>query len=275
MGTDACAHLGSVRGIAIEAGRCILDIYGRGFEVTQKADRSPVTEADHAAHALISERLAALTPGIPILSEESAGVRFPLRATWTRFWLVDPLDGTKEFISRNGEFTVNIALVENGRPTLGVVHVPVLGTTYSACHGKGAHKEYPDGRSHPIRVRSNAGVRPMVVASRSHASPEIKMFLEAIGPHDLVSMGSALKLCLIAEGGADVYPRLGPTMEWDTAGAQCVVECAGGRVCDLHGRTLTYNKADLHNPWFVADAGDHDWRPYLAHAAAAEARSGH
>jgi len=275
MGNDACAYLETVRGIALDAGRRILDIYERGFEVAKKADRSPVTDADRAAHALISDRLAALTPGTPILSEESASVSFPLRAAWTRFWLVDPLDGTKEFISRNGEFTVNIALVESGRPALGVVHVPVLGTTYFACRGQGAHKQYPDGRSHPIHVRGNAGVRPMIVASRSHASPEIKTFLEAIGPHDLVSMGSALKLCLIAEGAADVYPRLGPTMEWDTAAAQCVVESAGGRVCDLHGRTLTYNKADLHNPWFVADAGGHNWRPYLAHAVTAEARSRH
>jgi 3'(2'), 5'-bisphosphate nucleotidase len=274
MATDACEYLQAVRGIAVDAGREILDIYERGFEISEKPDHSPVTEADRAAHQLISERLAELSPDIPILSEESASAGFEQRAGWTRLWLVDPLDGTKEFISRNGEFTVNIALVENGSPVLGVVYVPVIGTSYFGCRGQGAQKEQGAREVRSINVRRYGGTRPIVVASRSHAGPEIKLFLDEVGPHDIVSMGSALKLCLVAEGTADVYPRLGPTMEWDTAAAQCVVECAGGRVTDLQGRPLAYNKPDLHNPWFVVDAGGYDWRPHLAHAAAAEARAG-
>lgn len=274
MATDACGHLDAVREIALDAGRRILDIYERGFEVEEKLDHSPVTEADRAAHELISERLTALTPDIPVLSEESASAGFEQRAGWTRLWLVDPLDGTKEFISRNGEFTVNIALVENGRPVLGVVYVPVTGTSYFGCQGRGAHKQLGGCAMRAINVRAYSGTRPIVVASRSHANPEIKLFLDEVGAHDIVSMGSALKFCLVAEGTADVYPRLGPTMEWDTAAAQCVVECAGGRVTDLRGRPLSYNKPDLHNPWFVVDAGGYDWRPHLAHAVAAETRAG-
>jgi 3'(2'), 5'-bisphosphate nucleotidase len=275
MATDACEYLQAVRAIAVDAGRKILDIYERGFEVDEKPDRSPVTEADRAAHELISARLTALTPDIPILSEESASAGFEQRAGWTRLWLVDPLDGTKEFISRNGEFTVNIALVENGSPVLGVVYVPVIGTSYFGCRGQGAQKEQGACEIRSINVRRYGGTCPIVVASRSHAGPEIKRFLDGVGPHDVVNMGSALKLCLVAEGTADVYPRLGPTMEWDTAAAQCVVECAGGRVTDLQGRPLAYNKPDLHNPWFVVDAGGYDWRPFLVHAAAAETRAGH
>jgi 3'(2'), 5'-bisphosphate nucleotidase len=274
MATDACGYLEAVREIALDAGRRILDIYERGFEVDEKQDHSPVTAADRAAHELISERLSALTPDIPVLSEEAASAGFSQRAGWTRLWLVDPLDGTKEFISRNGEFTVNIALVENGQPVLGVVYVPVTGTSYFACRGRGAHKQLGGCAMRAIKARAYGGARPIVVASRSHAGPETEAFLQAIGPHDVVSMGSALKFCLVAEGTADVYPRLGPTMEWDTAAAHCVVECAGGRVTDLRGNPLTYNKPDLHNPWFVVDAGSYNWRPHLADAVAAEGQAG-
>ena len=261
---NPCVHLEAVREIAHEAGRRILDVYERGFTVEHKEDRSPLTEADRAAHEIITSQLQALTPDIPVLSEESAAVDYATRAGWKRFWLVDPLDGTKEFINRNGEFTVNIALIEGNRPVLGVVYVPVPALTYYACAGQGAHKQKGECAIQPVRVRRFDGGKPMVVASRSHAGPETEAFLRNIGEHDVVSMGSALKLCLVAEGTADVYPRLGPTMEWDTAAAQCVVEAAGGRVTDLNRQPLVYNKPSLLNPWFLASAaGDYDWYRHL------------
>jgi 3'(2'), 5'-bisphosphate nucleotidase len=269
---DPCRYLEDVRALAQEAGRRILDVYEREFAVTHKEDRSPLTEADHAAHETIAAGLAHFAPGVPLLSEESAAVDYETRAHWRRFWLVDPLDGTKEFINRNGEFTVNIALIEDGRPVLGVVYVPVLGLIYYACRGQGAYKQKGHEPPHRLAARRYAAGqgKPVVVASRSHASPRLADFLAAIGEHDLVSMGSAMKLCLVAEGAADVYPRLGPTMEWDTAAAQCIVEEAGGRVTDWQGRPLAYNKPDLHNPPFVVSgAGDYDWTRHLPAAPAA------
>ncbi len=261
---NPCDYLEQVYQIAADAGRRILDIYERGFEVEEKPDHSPLTAADSAAHALITERLQELTPGVPVLSEESAQVKYGARREWRQFWLVDPLDGTKEFINRNGEFTVNIALIDGHAPVLGVVYVPVTANAYLACAGGGAHKQQGACARTRIAVRAHPGERPIVVASRSHAGPETQAFLAAIGPHDVVSMGSALKFCLVAEGTADVYPRLGPTMEWDTAAAQCVVEQAGGRVLDAHGRPLTYNKESLRNPWFVVvGGGTRDWLRYV------------
>ena len=188
---------------------------------------------------------------------------YDVRRTWERFWLVDPLDGTKEFIKRNGEFTVNIALVENGAPVLGVVHAPVLGHTYFATVG-GAFRR--DGDT--VRRITVAGRAPTIeiVASRSHASAETSEFLkrfESDHAVHLVAIGSSLKLCLVAEGVAHLYPRFGPTMEWDTAAAQCVVEAAGGSVTDLEGHSLSYNKEDLLNPHFVVATPEVDWRTYL------------
>ncbi len=262
---DPCRYLEDVRALAAEAGRRILDVYERAFTVMHKADRSPLTEADHAAHETIAAGLLRYTPEIPLLSEESAAVDYTERARWPRYWLVDPLDGTKEFVNRNGEFTVNIALIENARPVLGVVYVPVLALCYYGCRGAGAFKQRGNEPARRLVARRYDGCsKPIVVASRSHASPRLAHFLAAIGEHDLVSMGSAMKLCLVAEGAADVYPRLGPTMEWDTAAAQCVVEEAGGRVTDWQGRPLVYNKPDLHNPPFVVSgAGDYDWTRHL------------
>lgn len=262
--------LEDVLAIARDAGRRILDIYDRpDFDVTAKGDGSPLTAADRAAHELIVERLAALSPALPVLSEESSDVEAAGRAAWSRFWLVDPLDGTKEFVKRNGEFTVNIALIDQGRPVLGVVFVPVTGVAYVASSGQGVWKEQ-GGRRHPIRVRAYRGGKATVVASRSHSGPEVDRFLARLsareGEYQTASLGSSLKLCLVAEGAADVYPRLGPTSEWDTAAAQCVVEVAGGRVVDLHGAPLRYNKADILNPWFLV-TGDaaYDWRAFLDH----------
>lgn len=257
-------YLDDVRSIAVDAGRQILAVYEREYSVTHKKDNSPLTEADRVAHDLIEARLGKLMPPIPVLSEESAAADYAARAEWQRFWLVDPLDGTKEFISRTGEFTVNIALIENGRPVLGVVHVPVRDETYWACRGRGASRQVGNKGTERISARRFDGGTATVVASRSHGNKETADFLESLGKYDVASMGSSLKFCLVAAGTADVYPRLGPTMEWDTAAAQCVVEEAGGRVTDLDGRPLSYNKTDLHNPWFiVSGAGDYDWTRHL------------
>jgi 3'(2'), 5'-bisphosphate nucleotidase len=250
-----------VREIARAAGEAILEVYHRTFAVTLKDDRSPLTEADNAAHDLIADRLAALEPALPVLSEEDSGVPYATRRTWQRYWLIDPLDGTKEFIKRNGEFTVNIALVDRGRAVLGVVLAPALDLEYSASTGGGAFRRRAGGALEPIRVARPAAEPPRVVCSRSHAGGELTGYLERLGPHVLKPMGSAIKICLVAEGTADVYPRLGPTSEWDTAAAQAILECAGGSMIDLEGQPVAYNsKEGLLNPSFLA-IGDaaRDW----------------
>ncbi len=239
---------------------------GGEFDVSYKGreeEQSPLTRADTEAHHIIVEGLHRISPGLPVLSEESQEVPYSRRKGWKSFWLVDPLDGTKEFIKKTGEFTVNIALIDGDRPVLGVVHAPAAGVTYSASEGMGAFKAEGAGRER-IRVSDYRGHRLRVVASVSHRSPELEAFIKRLGDCECLSMGSSLKLCLVAEGRADLYPRLGPTMEWDTAAAQCVVECAGGSVIDLDGRPLGYNKPDLHNPFFMV-TGDpaFPWRDYL------------
>jgi 3'(2'), 5'-bisphosphate nucleotidase len=269
--TDPARWLEEVVVIATEAGRRILDVYERQFDVSRKDDGSPLTDADRAAHEVIVERLAALTPAIPVLSEESARIEYRERAGWQRFWLVDPLDGTKEFVNRNGEFTVNIALIDNGAPVLGVVYVPVTGVCYLAVHGQGAWKQTGGCDRQPIHVRNYRGGHATVVASRSHRGDAVDKFLANLkareGEYDTASLGSSLKLCRVAEGAADVYPRLGPTSEWDTAAAQCVVESAGGRVTDLDGQPLRYNKPSILNPWFLVTGGDgYNWHALLGHA---------
>ncbi|RRQ23926.1 3'(2'),5'-bisphosphate nucleotidase [Guyparkeria sp. SCN-R1] len=244
------ALLDEVTAIAEEAGRAIMTIYARDFSVEEKADKSPLTEADQAAHDLISERLGPLLGGVPILSEEDVG-GFAGPDADGRYWLVDPLDGTKEFIKKNGEFTVNIALIENGRPRLGVVHAPDLGRTYIGWPGEGAWRT-DDGGQREITVAENHDGAWRVVGSRSHASPKMAEWLEELGDHEMVPMGSSLKLCLVAEGAADVYPRLGPTSLWDTGAAQAVVEAAGGKVLDPQGQTLDYSHTgQVLNPHFL------------------------
>ena len=243
--------------IAVEAGKAILEIYQQDFEVVQKADQSPLTQADLASHRIICESLAHLTPDIPVLSEESAGIDYDTRANWFQYWLVDPLDGTREFINRNGEFTVNIALIRHHQPILGVVHVPVSGVTYTGLVGKWASRHDEDGRMVHIGVRLPCADPVVVVGSRSHANPRLMEFLERIGNYKLVSMGSSLKFCLLAEGEADFYPRLGPTSEWDTAAAHAVVLAAGGKIVTLDGKPLRYNtKRSLLNPEFLVIADD-------------------
>jgi 3'(2'), 5'-bisphosphate nucleotidase len=253
--------------IAQEAGEKILGVYHTAdFNVEMKADNSPLTRADLASHEHIVGRLEALTPDIPVLSEESQNISYQERSQWSRFWLVDPLDGTKEFIKRNGEFTVNIALVENGQAVLGVVHTPALGITYYAAKGKGAFR-HENGVSNPITVQKEVLDTLNVVASRSHAGQETQDLLAKLAKDytvNLVSKGSALKLCLVAEGAAHFYPRLGPTMEWDTAAAQCVAEGAGALVTDINGATLTYNKENLLNPFFMVNGvRGLEWTKYL------------
>ncbi len=247
--------------IARQAGTEILKIYETDFDVKTKSDDSPLTAADQAAHHLIVDQLARLTPDIPVWSEESATIDFAVRSGWPQFWLVDPLDGTREFIKRNGEFTVNIALIKGNKPVLGVVHVPVTQRDYFGFENGGAFVINSGGKSEPISVSRSAQSPVRVVGSRSHRGDSLNAYLDWIGPHVMVPMGSSLKLCLIAAGAADVYPRLGPTSEWDTAAAQAVVEAAGGQVIDLHGRQLRYNtKAEVLNPFFIA-LGDRsrDW----------------
>jgi 3'(2'), 5'-bisphosphate nucleotidase len=266
MPYDLQALIEPVRQLARDAGKRILEIYDTAFKIEEKADQSPLTEADLAAHQTIVDGLVRLTPDLPILSEESADIPFEERRHWTEYWLVDPLDGTKEFINRNGEFTVNIALVREHRPVLGVVHVPVRGQTYWGVVGDGAWKQ--DGGSEPVSIhtRRPPAEVPIVVGSRSHANPKLEAALKPIGEHQMVSRGSSLKFCLVAEGAADLYPRLGPTSEWDTAAAQAVVEAAGGLVLNLDGSPLPCNTKDSYlNPWFIV-VGDPDagWMERLA-----------
>ena len=251
--------------LARAAGDRILEVYATDFSVQSKNDESPLTLADLAAHRTIVPGLRELAPDIPIISEEGGLPPFAERGKWHRYWLIDPLDGTKEFVNRNGEFTVNIALVVNGRPVLGVVHVPVQHTTYTGCEGHGADKRIGDGRPEKIHVAAKASLPPRVVGSRSHRGASLDAFLERLGAFDIMPMGSSLKFCVVAEGGADVYPRLGPTSEWDTAAAQAVVEQAGGRVVTVDGTALAYNrKEDILNPWFVViGARDRDWLALL------------
>ncbi len=243
--------------VAIAAGNEILEVYQNSdFQVEVKGDGSPLTLADKRAHFLIESELARLTPDIPVLSEESTSIAFEARRSWSRFWLVDPLDGTKEFVKRNGEFTVNIALIDNGKPVMGVVHTPVKKTSHFAQHGVGAFKAAPDQSPRQISVRPLNRDNVVMVASRSHAGEAVDTYrsnlLNQVERVQIVSMGSSLKLCLVAEGTADIYPRLGPTSEWDTAAAHCVLESAGGSVIRLDGTVLVYNKENILNPWFLA-----------------------
>lgn len=240
--------------IARAAGDAILTIYRQPFAVEYKQDESPLTAADQGAHEVIVQALARLTPDIPVLSEESDAETMQARLGWSRYWLVDPLDGTKEFVSRNGEFTVNIALIDHGRPVWGLVYAPVLDRLWYGGKGIGAWR-VADGKHEAIQTRPHGdGEAWRVVGSRNHLSQETLDYLAPFGEIELVSMGSSLKFCIIAEGGAELYPRLAPTCEWDTAAAQAVLEGAGGSVTQLDGSALAYNKPDILNPWFVARA---------------------
>ena len=267
MNDSPCHYLNSVTEIARRAGKVILQIYQQDFDIDHKDDGSPLTQADMAAHTLIRDALLELTPELPLLSEESRDIAWQDRASWQSYWLVDPLDGTKEFVNRNGEFTVNIALIIEHRPVLGVVYAPVHDILYTGCEGYGATRVEKDGETRNISVRHFSGDRPTVVASRSHRGEALERAIDRInakhGEATIMSMGSSFKLCMVAEGKADLYPRLGLTSEWDTAAAHAVVNAAGGQVTDLAGNDLQYNKQDLLNPWFVVSESGYDWLPLI------------
>lgn len=249
--------LNAIKSIAISAGQKIMEIYQRDFETYEKDDKSPLTEADLAAHKLICASLAEQFPEVPILSEESSGIEYSDRKSWETFWLVDPLDGTKEFVKKNGEFTVNIALIHQGKPVLGVVYAPALDTTYAGVEGLGAYKE-SKGQQQVISVLNEVPDSWVLVGSRSHRGEAMDAYLEKFSSYEFISKGSSLKLCMVAEGAAHLYPRLGPTSEWDTAAADAVVRAAGGVVTDIEGNALQYNKEDILNPWFMVHGKDVD-----------------
>jgi 3'(2'), 5'-bisphosphate nucleotidase len=237
--------------ISRRAGHAILEWYEGDMGITKKIDDSPLTKADLASHDLINTELTRRWPEIPVLSEESANIPWHTRQSWRQYWLVDPLDGTKEFINRNGEFTVNIALVRDHQPVLGVVHVPVTDVSYFGARATGAWRRHGTQDAEAIQVRQPAARPAVIVGSRSHANPELASQLDQLGPHELISMGSSLKFCRVAEGLADFYPRMGPTSEWDTAAAQAVVEAAGGQVVKADGSPLGYNCKETYlNPYF-------------------------
>ncbi|MDW5378955.1 3'(2'),5'-bisphosphate nucleotidase CysQ [Halomonas sp. HP20-15] len=250
-----------------EVGETVLAIYRRDFEVETKSDESPLTEADMASHHALVELLETLTPDVPILSEESGEIPYATRRSWARYWLIDPLDGTKEFIKKSGEFTLNVALIESGVPTFGVVHAPVVGeagTTWFGQLGEGAWKQQGDEAPRAIQVRRLPDPEQAVwkvVGSRSHGAAEFEAFCSYLPANERVSMGSSLKLCLVAEGKADLYPRLAPTCEWDTAAAQAVVTAAGGQVLDVETlEPLRCNQQNsVLNPFFIV-CGQRDER---------------
>ncbi|TMP26475.1 3'(2'),5'-bisphosphate nucleotidase [Pseudoalteromonas rubra] len=238
--------------LARRAGDKILTIYAKDFNVEYKDDKSPVTDADLAANEVITAGLKVLTPDLPILSEESAEISWQERQTWQRYWLVDPIDGTKEFIKKNGEFTVNIALIENGEPVMGVVHAPALNVSYFAANSIGAFKECGEARIELKVTRKDNQGTIQVVGSRSHPSPDLADYLTQFDDVNMVPKGSSLKLCLVAESAADVYPRLGPTSEWDTGAGHAVAKIAGATVTQLDGSPLLYNQKESYlNPYFV------------------------
>jgi 3'(2'), 5'-bisphosphate nucleotidase len=264
-------HEGAIA-LAREAAAKILEVYESEFAVQHKDDRSPLTAADLASHRCILAGLERLSPDIPVLSEESAeDVPALVRREWKRLWLVDPLDGTREFVKRNGEFTVNIALIDDGVPVFGVVQQPVTGALWWGARGVGAFKrvlrQAQDERDSdvPLRVRVPASAPLRVAASRSHRDERTEAFMARMGDVEPIGVGSSLKFCMLAEGAIDVYPRFAPTREWDTGAAQCVVEAAGGAVVDPRGRPLSYNQRDtILNGDFIA-LGDASlpWRDWL------------
>jgi 3'(2'), 5'-bisphosphate nucleotidase len=251
--------------LAREAGEAIMRVYAQDFAVQTKDDDSPLTAADLASHRILVAGLQALTPDIPVLSEEAADIPWTTRREWRRLWLVDPLDGTREFVKKNGEFTVNIALIEDGEPVLGVVQAPALDYLVHGERGVGAFLREAHGDVPIATTRPGAG--PLRdAASRSHLDARTQGVLERLGEHERLGLGSSLKFCRIAEGRIDFYPRFGPTSEWDTAAGQAVLEAAGGAVLQTSGERITYNrKESILNPDFLA-LGDPElpWREWLA-----------
>ena len=240
-----------IKKISFDAGVLIMKIYEKDFQVEYKDDSSPLTQADTESNELICNALEKLYPHIPILSEENKEVAFDDRKSWKYYWCIDPIDGTKEFIKKNGEFTINIALIQKDKPVLGVVYAPALGNIYYAKEGYGAYK---NSEKLPLKSNQNPREKLCVVASKSHLSTETQAFIDNLSTKEIeqVSKGSSLKLCMVAEGEADIYPRLAPTMEWDTAAADAIVRESGKMTYQFESNEpLVYNKEDLINPWFV------------------------
>ena len=248
-----------------QAGQKIMSLYSCDFSIVQKKDDSPVTEADMAAHAMIDDGLEEIAEQYPVLSEESTAIHFEDRVRWERYWLVDPLDGTREFIDCTDEFTVNIALIENHSPILGVIYAPALNVSYFAARNFGAYKQEGDGIARRIHVHKHRRNKAIIAGSRAQRSDSLNQFLKNLGDYEFKIMGSSLKSCMVAEGKADIYPRLGPTAEWDTAAAHCIVEEAGGHMTDINMQTLAYNTKDsLLNPhFFVFGDSSVIWADYL------------
>jgi len=238
--------------IAQKAGDAIMKIYNKDFTIEYKDDKSPLTEADLKANEIICSSLEKLYPNIPIMSEENKQTDYEIRKSWEYYWCIDPIDGTKEFIKKNDEFTVNIALIHKNTPVLGVVYAPAIDEMYKAKKGDGAFK---NGQKLPLKVNSNPKEKLLVVASKSHLSEETQEFIDNFDTKEIeqVSKGSSLKLCMVAEGIADIYPRLAPTMEWDTAAADAIVREAGKLTYQFknNDKPVIYNKRDLLNPWFI------------------------
>ena len=242
--------------IAKEAGTAIAKIYNSDFDYEFKKDLSPITAADNLSHKIITKRLQKLTPEIPILSEENCEIPYKIRSQWLQYWLVDPLDGTKEFIKRNGEFTVNIALIDKNTPILGVIHIPLTYETYWGSKVKGSFYLNKNDVTERIIVSENHQNPIRLVASRSHPSGILNDLLEKIIDYEIIEIGSSIKFCHIASGQADCYPRFGPTSEWDTAAGEAIVKFAGGHIVTKNGNSITYNlKEDYLNPNFIVSNG--------------------
>tara|TARA_Y100000996_G_C22512393_1_gene638966 strand:+ start:340 stop:1176 length:837 start_codon:yes stop_codon:yes gene_type:complete len=241
--------------VSKNAGRAIMDIYKTDFDIEIKDDNSPLTKADTASNEIIHQALKQMAPGIPILSEESSEISYSTRSKWNEYWLVDPLDGTKEFIDRNGEFTTNIALIRNGRPVFGIIHAPSKNETYWGSNEFGSYclKEGSVYNAKKLSISKQKRDRYTILTSRSHPSRKLEILLEKINHDAIVRAGSSLKFCLLAEGKANLYLRLGPTSEWDIAAGDAILSYAGGSICDLEGNPILYNKNEsLLNPNFLA-----------------------
>lgn len=266
MVLDLEALLDPLHELAEDAGRRIMQFFHEGYDVEHKRDNTPVTQADFAANSAILAGLAVLTPELPVISEESPIPAFATRKNWETFWLVDPLDGTREFINGREGFSVNIALIHQHEPVAGVIHAPASGVSYYACRGSGAFRKSRDHQVPvPIHTRRTIQQPPVIAVSRSRHGERIRKYLQKLGEHETIYIGSSLKSCLVAEGKADLYPCLGPTSEWDTAAAQVIVEEAGGSITDTRLQALRYNtKESLLNPEFLV-YGDHsiNWSDYL------------
>jgi len=244
-------NLKDIKDIALMAADAIMEIYKKDFNIEYKDDKSPLTEADLKANEIICSKLQELYPNIPIMSEENKQVEYDIRKNWDYYWCIDPIDGTKEFIKKNDEFTVNIALICKNEPVIGVVYAPAIDEMYSAKRGFGAFK---NGIKLPLEYNQNQKKKMRVVASKSHLSEETQTFIDELDTENIeqVSKGSSLKLCMVAEGVADIYPRLAPTMEWDTAAADAIVRESGKMTYQFENKNfLLYNKKDLLNPWFI------------------------